>query len=168
MMVTTEARPGDVVYIHYSGHGAQARTVYPELKGPNSVDEALVPCDIHCGGRYLRDFELAELLDIMVQKGLVVTIVLDSCHSGSASRGPRGEVPRGIGKVDYTVLPSDKSDIPGELLASVKVVTETPILDQGIVGCWKQMATSYLPLADLTKGLMKSRTVIRVEFGMER
>jgi hypothetical protein len=118
--VTSTAQPGDIVYIHYSGHGAQAKTVYSELKGTHGLDEAIVPCDIHCGGRYLRDFKLAELLDAMVQRRLIVTVVLDSCYSGSASRGPPGEpVPRGIGKVDYTVLPSDKSDIPRELLASV-------------------------------------------------
>ncbi|KAF8540117.1 caspase domain-containing protein [Trichophaea hybrida] len=102
--VTNTAQPGDIVHIHHSGHGARAKTVYPELKGLNGLDEAIVPCDIRCKGRYLRDFELAALLDTMVQKRLIVTVVLDSSSSA----------------LDYTVLSSDKSDIPRELLASVR------------------------------------------------
>ncbi|KAF8541974.1 caspase domain-containing protein [Trichophaea hybrida] len=118
--VTASAEPGDIVHIHYSGHGGQVKTKYPELKGPNGYDEAIVPYDINCGGIYLRDVEVAELLEEMVKKKLVVTVVLDSCHSGSAVRGPgsRGPVSRGIGKVDYSVLP--ESDIPWNLSAIIR------------------------------------------------
>lgn len=118
--VTQEAKPGDFVYIHYSGHGARAKTLYQALKGENGYDEAIVPTDIGCGGRYLRDVEIASLLDKMVKKKLIVTVVLDSCYSGSATRGPGGPVARGIGKVDGLVLPSDKSDISLEELDSTK------------------------------------------------
>jgi hypothetical protein len=91
--VTDMAQSGEEVYIHYSGHGGRAITAYPKLKGPSGLDETLVPLDIgNSEARYLRDIELAYILKAMVDKGLVVTIVLDSCHSGGATRGRIDEI----------------------------------------------------------------------------
>lgn len=85
--LTAKAQPQDRVYIHYSGHGGRAKTIFEDVKGSMGLDEALVPCDIgQPNSRYLRDLELAKLLEEMVAKELVVTLVLDSCHSGGATR----------------------------------------------------------------------------------
>ncbi|MEG4589386.1 caspase family protein [Microcoleus sp. MOSTC5] len=85
--LTAKAQPQDRVYIHYSGHGGRAKTIFESLKGSMGLDEALVPCDIgQPNSRYLRDLEFAKLLEEMVAKELVVTLVLDSCHSGGATR----------------------------------------------------------------------------------
>jgi hypothetical protein len=85
--ITETAKPGEQVYIHYSGHGGRATTIYPFKQEPN--DEGLVPMDIGDteGGRYLRDVEMATLLKRMTDQGLLVTMTLDSCHSGGATRG---------------------------------------------------------------------------------
>jgi hypothetical protein len=86
--ITQKAQPQELVYIHYSGHGGRANTIYSELKGDGQKDEGIVPMDIgEQDGRYLRDIELATLLKRMTDKGLGVTVVLDSCHSGGATRG---------------------------------------------------------------------------------
>jgi len=88
--ITQMALPGELVYIHYSGHGGKPDTIYEELKGEGQADEGIVPMDVDApapGGRYLRDVELATLLKRMTDKGLVVTVVFDSCHSGGATRG---------------------------------------------------------------------------------
>lgn len=78
---------GSQVYIHYSGHGGRAKTIYEDIKGPGEIDEGLVPTDIGTSeGQYLRDIELAHLLQELVKKGLAVTLVLDCCHSGGATR----------------------------------------------------------------------------------
>ncbi len=103
---------GDVVYIHYSGHGARVRTVYEDLKGPSGFDEVLVPINIEVlsekdQGRYIRDIEIAIWVQRFVDKGFRVTVVLDSCHAGSANRAVRDNV-RGTGDVDHCVLPSDR------------------------------------------------------------
>ncbi|MEG4419920.1 hypothetical protein QUA70_15235 [Microcoleus sp. LAD1_D5] len=46
------------------------------------LDEALVPTDIgQPNSRYLRDLELAKLLEERVEKELVVTLVLDPANS---------------------------------------------------------------------------------------
>jgi hypothetical protein len=103
-----QAEPGQQVYIHYSGHGGRAKTAYPALKGVNEFDEALVPTNIgHSEARYLRDVELAYLLKTMVAKGLIVTVVLDSCHSGGATRGNGGAVRRGIDRPDTGLRRTD-------------------------------------------------------------
>ena len=101
--LTAEAQSGDYVYIHYSGHGGRARTTIPERRGEMGIDEALVPTDIgDSEARYLRDHELAKLLNDMVAKGLVVSVVLDSCHSGGMTRGGGDVAIRGLNTVDET------------------------------------------------------------------
>jgi hypothetical protein len=74
---TDAAAPGDSVYIHYSGHGGRVATAFPLLKGVGRLDKVLIPMDIKSGGQYLRDLELEYLLRKMVDKGLLVTVVLD-------------------------------------------------------------------------------------------
>jgi Caspase domain len=105
--ITEIAQKDDQVYIHYSGHGGRAKTIYPELKGAGQLDEALVPMDIvKTNERYLRDVEIATLLKKMVNKGLVVTVVFDSCHSGGTTRGDTAI--RGLeGEPDTTSRPTD-------------------------------------------------------------
>ena len=113
--LTAAANPGDPVYIHYSGHGNRAKTAYPEIKGEGGLDEVLVPVDIgYSEASYLRDIEIAHFLRVMVDKGLLVTLVLDSCHSGSATRDEKPGIlydgklamPRGISKPDLSPRPT--------------------------------------------------------------
>jgi hypothetical protein len=110
--LTATASKGDQVYVHYSGHGGRTRTLVPEVKGPHGLDEALVPVDIgNTAARYLRDVEIARLLKAMVDKGLVVTVVFDCCHSGGAARAAmRAETNlavRGVSFVDSTPRPME-------------------------------------------------------------
>lgn len=126
------AHPGDQVYIHYSGHGGRATTGFKELKGPDGWDEALVPMDIgNSEANYLRDVEMAFLLKTLVDKGLIVTVVLDSCHSGGTTRGRGGAVARRatpipktgavdiLDFVDTTPRPTDSE------VASIETLIET-------------------------------------------
>lgn len=99
--LTRKARAGDQVYIHYSGHGGLATSLHPKLKS-NGLDECLVPTNIgNSEARYVRDIEMARLLRQMSDKKLIVTMVLDSCHSAGMTRGPDAKV-RGLGTVDTT------------------------------------------------------------------
>ncbi|KAK8052480.1 Metacaspase-1 [Apiospora rasikravindrae] len=98
--ITDKASPGDIVFIHYSGHGGRAVTLVPEHKPSNphrsdhpGIDETLVPPNFNCGGKYLRDFELAVFLRRMTAKRLRVTVVLDCCHSGGATRNIQPQAP---------------------------------------------------------------------------
>ncbi|NQE38566.1 caspase family protein [Microcoleus asticus] len=118
--LTAKAKPQDRVYIHYSGHGGRAKTIYENIKGFGTLDEALVPTDIgQPNSRYLRDLEFAKLLEAMVEKELVVTLVLDSCHSGGATREMETEdwSVRGGGFIDTTSRPTDSLVAPLQELA---------------------------------------------------
>jgi hypothetical protein len=92
--IISAAKPGNFVYIHYSGHGAQTKATSSEYCNKNTGDLALVLFDDVHGSRYLRGLELAYLLNEMVNKGLFVTLVLDCCFSGSVVRH---SVPNGAG-----------------------------------------------------------------------
>lgn len=109
---------GAQVYIQYSGHGGRAKTVYPEIKGEDGIDEGLVPTDIGTSeGQYLRDLELAQLLKELVDQKLVVTLVLDCCHSGGATRGD-AEI-RGMDVIDDKPLQASFVPVaPSEILAA--------------------------------------------------
>ena len=110
--ITKTAQPSEQVYIHYSGHGGRAKTVYPNLKqgGSEQNDEGIVPMDIGDTeeGRYLRDVEMTTLLKRMTDKGLIVTVILDSCHSGGATRGDveirSGEEPDLLKRTDKSLV----------------------------------------------------------------
>ncbi|MBE9144273.1 caspase family protein [Planktothrix mougeotii] len=132
--ITEKAQPQDQVYIHYSGHGGRATTIYPKLKGENGVDESLVPTDIgNSEARYVRDLELAKLLQDMVEKGLVVTVALDSCHSGGASRnlGDNCDIRRAEG---------------GE-------IDTTPRLTESLVASADELAQTWQSLAQNNKNI---------------
>jgi len=82
-----ETKPGDWVYIHYSGHGTKTPgTAYPDH---NNADEELALVlfeNNERGCSYLRGRHLASAMHKMVAKGLIVTLVLDCCFSGSVVR----------------------------------------------------------------------------------
>jgi hypothetical protein len=94
------AKPGDQVYIHYSGHGGRCAALIPELK-TNGLDEVLVPTDLgNSETRYVRDIEIARLLQTLFDNQLLVTLVLDSCHSAGATRAAGMQNQRSIGSID--------------------------------------------------------------------
>lgn len=86
---------GDLIYIHFSGHGQQMQDDNgDEIDG---LDEALVPYDAAMryeldaakGRNHLRDDQLSVILDGIRKKVGVtgdVIVVLDACHSGTATR----------------------------------------------------------------------------------
>lgn len=83
--ITDESKPGDFVYIHYSGHGTRKHPTCSEHGSKDTGDLALVLFHPD-GSRYLYGLELACQLKEMVNKGLLVTFVLDCCFSGSIVR----------------------------------------------------------------------------------
>jgi Caspase domain len=128
--ITQGANAGDLVYIHYSGHGGRVKTIFSDLKGDGQFDECLVPMDVGEEGYYLRDVEMNTLLKRMTDKGLVVTVIFDSCHSGGATRGD-GDV-RGArdGQVDTNDRPlGSRVADRAELLANWRVTTQNSSTD---------------------------------------
>lgn len=166
------AEPGAQVYIHYSGHGGRATSRYKELKGQGGIDETIVPIDIEdvAASRYLRDLELARLLREMVDKGLIVTLVLDSCHSGGMTRGGGRDVAvRGSLTVDNRVRPRDKEESKvapeAELIRNWREMTAAATRSAKANAGWLPEPKGYVMLAAC------SQTERAVEFafnGQER
>jgi hypothetical protein len=79
-----ETAPEDVVYVHYSGHGSQVEDFSGD-ETDDHLDETLVPHDGRTG--HVPDITDDELDDIFSRlHARSVLIVLDSCHSGTATR----------------------------------------------------------------------------------
>ncbi|KAH7515046.1 hypothetical protein FEM48_Zijuj11G0154500 [Ziziphus jujuba var. spinosa] len=70
------AEPGDILFIHYSGHGSRFPLEIGE-DDETGYDECLVPCDMN----FIFDDDLRDIVD-QVPEGCSITIVSDSCHSG--------------------------------------------------------------------------------------
>jgi Caspase domain len=123
--ITATAQSQDLVYIHYSGHGGRVNTIFADLKGEGQFDEGLVPMDVGNDSYHLRDVEMATLLKHMTDKGLIVTVIFDSCHSGGATRGD-GEI-RGArnGQLDTQNRPTDSAVATrAELVQNWRALTE--------------------------------------------
>jgi hypothetical protein len=111
-----ETEADDTVYIHFSGHGSQVK----DLDGdePDGLDETILPFDARTGDiPDITDDELQRLLRGLPARSSLV--VLDSCHSGTATRGSSVMRARSV-----------PMDPRGDLYASAKTpehgVTESP------------------------------------------
>ncbi|MFO1054770.1 MAG: caspase family protein [Planctomycetota bacterium] len=82
------AKPGDEVFVYYSGHGSRI----PDLskREPGSKDSTLVLADSRVDGRDgsfdLSDDAIYSLLSPLTMRGVHVTLITDSCHSGGVAR----------------------------------------------------------------------------------
>lgn len=76
------ARSGDVVYVHFSGHGSNV----PDKNGDEADhrDEILCPTDLDWKDPLLDDW-LRVTFD-SVRAGVNLTVITDCCHSGSITR----------------------------------------------------------------------------------
>jgi hypothetical protein len=113
---TSLAQRGHFVYIHFSGHGTRLPPSFA-LSNSSTGDLALVLLKRdNSREEYLRGPRLAGLLNAMVDKGLVVTLVLDCCFSASVYRN---------GHPDVRYLPCNLAVAPTYPLDSGNSLTET-------------------------------------------
>ena len=110
-----KANPGIVIVIYYAGHGSQVKNSLS--KESDKKDESMVPADAWKGALDIRDKELAVKFNKIVDNGGKLTVIYDSCHSGSISRGnPNGYVPvtRMIDGPDYDAKDASEPEKPEE------------------------------------------------------
>lgn len=85
---------GDTVVFYYAGHGSlrvntagEKLTVRDESGKLVYVDSTLVPSDVYKGGYDVRDREMTRIFNAALDKGIHLTVIFDSCHSGGSTRG---------------------------------------------------------------------------------
>ena len=84
-----KAKSDDIAVFQYCGHGARWKSANAFKQFyPDGMDEGLVCIDSRePGGFDLADKELAVLLAELAKNSPHIAVILDSCHSGSATRG---------------------------------------------------------------------------------
>lgn len=99
-----KAKPGDIIVFHYSGHGQQLFDDNGDEA--DGYDEAIVPYDanmryspgVYTGQNHIRDDELGAKFKQLKNKIGVngsLLVLLDACHSGTATRGQEMAITRG-------------------------------------------------------------------------
>eukprot|EP00526_Cylindrotheca_closterium_P017533 CAMPEP_0113638630 /NCGR_PEP_ID=MMETSP0017_2-20120614/20242_1 /TAXON_ID=2856 /ORGANISM="Cylindrotheca closterium" /LENGTH=306 /DNA_ID=CAMNT_0000549757 /DNA_START=84 /DNA_END=1004 /DNA_ORIENTATION=+ /assembly_acc=CAM_ASM_000147 len=79
--ITQYSEPGDIVFIHYSGHGGRVKDEnYDEEDG---YDETLIPVDFKASGHIVDD-DVFNVLVKPMKRDVQVTVLMDCCHSGTA------------------------------------------------------------------------------------
>jgi hypothetical protein len=117
------ARPGDILLFFYSGHGSQVRNTRSAER--DKLDETLVPADSRLGVRDLRDKELRSAFNRVLDRGSLLTVILDTCHSGSGARGlPGGLKRRGVTPDLRDVADGSTSPAPEDRGALILSATE--------------------------------------------
>ncbi|MCX6282243.1 MAG: caspase family protein [Bacteroidetes bacterium] len=86
-----KSNPGDIAVIYYAGHGSQVKN--SKSAEEDKMDESMVPADSYKGEKDIRDKELAIMFNKFADKGVLLTILYDCCHSGSIGRGNPTEKP---------------------------------------------------------------------------
>ncbi|KAI1327065.1 caspase domain-containing protein [Xylariaceae sp. FL0255] len=86
--VSSLAKSGDYIYIHYSGHGLRLEAASKECSSMTTGDLCLNVLE-DAGSNHtkpLSGLDLAQIIRTMVANNVTVTLVLDCCFSGSVLR----------------------------------------------------------------------------------
>lgn len=121
--LTKRCLRGDIIYVHFSGHGQLMTDVNGDEE--DGLDEAWIPYDAYRtysegykGEKHLVDDEVNSLLTKIRERigdeGRLL-VVVDACHSGDSSRG-RNEIVRGAD--DDFVIPIKKRTKTKKLIES--------------------------------------------------
>ena len=103
-----QAEENDIALFYYSGHGGQEKAdeQFRRLE-PDGINETLICYDSRTPGNHdLADKELRYLLFQVAKKNPRVIVILDSCHSGTATRN----IPQGVRRASKVREKRDFSD----------------------------------------------------------
>jgi hypothetical protein len=95
---------GDTAFFHFSGHGSQIKDENGDEA--DGLDEILIPVDYKTAGCILDDY-LYENFVQKLQRGVLATCIIDSCHSGTAL-----DLPYELAAIDE--IPIKEADTPME------------------------------------------------------
>ena len=111
--------PGAILYLHYSGHGGQTKSIDPNK--PDGLDQLLIPSDAISRtehGNDIRGQEVGRLLaELLLCKPSDLFLSFDCCHAGRNTRGGGGSGGLVRGESSREVVPirrggDEKKDEP--------------------------------------------------------
>jgi hypothetical protein len=131
---------GDTVVFYDASHGSlrvnpagKKLTVRDEGGNLVHVDSTLVPSDAYKGGYDVRDREMTRIFNAALDKGIHLTVIFDSCHSGGSTRGlgmrqrslpydprPVSDAADVIASDEKAVPPTERTDNPALVFAAVQ------------------------------------------------
>lgn len=79
------SKKGDVVLLHYSGHGSHVPDDAEKKDEADGRDEILCPTDLNWDDP-MRDDWLRDTFDNGLRDGVQFTVIMDCCHSGTITR----------------------------------------------------------------------------------
>jgi len=115
--LTEGVRPGDALYLHYSGHGGQTRDISGDEA--DGRDETLLPVDYRKAG-CIKDDSLRELLVSSLPHGVSLLCLMDCCHSGTGMDLPFAMKLSNDGSISFT---RKKGQIAGPSQADVLAIS---------------------------------------------
>jgi hypothetical protein len=132
---------GDTVVFYDASHGSlrvntagEKLTVRDEDGKLVHVDSTLVPSDAYKGGYDIRDREMTRIFNAALDKGVHLTVIFDSCHSGGSTRGlskmrqrslpydprPVNDPPDTMANGQRVTSPTERQDNPALVFAAVQ------------------------------------------------
>jgi len=99
---------GDVALFYYAGHGSQVKNL--ASTEADGLDETIVPSDVPDGSADIRDKELRGVFNGILDRGSYLTLIFDSCHSGSITRGLPGTATRFLERAPGEI--NDPTELP--------------------------------------------------------
>ena len=145
---------GDTVVFYDASHGSlrvnskgDKLTVLVSGKYVHA-DSTLVPADAYKGGYDVRDREMTRIFNAALDKGIHLTVIFDSCHSGGISRGigPRyrartlaydsrdiAEAPEMLSNGRQRPAPTEREDNPALVFSAAQqdqTAKEMPLSDK--------------------------------------
>ena len=106
--LTKGTKSGDVLYVHYSGHGGTIRATADRGES-DGIDSTWIPVDYLRAGVIL-DNDLRKLLAESIPPGVTIWVTSDSCHSGTVL-----DLRYGFSDTSFRSVTKEYSDIDDEI-----------------------------------------------------
>jgi len=120
-----QAKPGDVVVFHFSGHGSRVIDPNP-IEPKNTLNSTFVPVDDSAAVTSGNVDDIMGRSLFLLMSSLQTdnfTAVLDSCHSGGGTRG-NIRIRAARGGLELDIKPSDKEKIPVDTPIQFQITNE--------------------------------------------